>query len=81
MTLVAAPAWCDSLKRRDHLAIGYLHLDRPGIVRARNIGDKFRSSRISDIEDAPASVPKMRQLEIPASIGLLHRQFKCWPAV
>ena len=50
LTFGAAPAGRDSFQTGDHLAVGDLDLDRPGIFRSRNKGDKFRRFRIGDVE-------------------------------
>src|SRR5262245_7126414 len=72
----AAPAGGDALQPGDHFTVGDLNLNRPGIFRTRNVGAKFRCFRIGNVENAPATVPKMRDVKIPAVVYFLHRQLE-----
>ena len=76
-----APARRDSFETADHFAVCHLDLDRPGIFRTRNKRAKLWRRRIGDVEHAPATMPKMRKIKIPAAIEFLHREFKGGPAV
>ena len=73
----AAPSRGDSLQSGDHLAVGDLNLNRPGVLRSGNVGAKLRRRRIGDVEHAPAAVPQVRDVQIPAAIDFLHRQLEC----
>src|SRR5688572_17370037 len=71
LTLGAAPAWGDALQPGDHLSIGDLNLNRPGVLGTGNECAKLRRDGISHVENAPAPVPEVGDIEIPAAIYFL----------
>src|SRR5688572_27417411 len=73
----AAPSGSNAFEPRDHLTIGDLDLDRPGILRPGNVSAKLRRRRVGDGEHAPAAMPQMSNVKIPAIVHLLHRQLEC----
>src|SRR5262245_3523287 len=81
LIFVATPTRRNAFKSGDHLSFSDLNLDRPRILRTGYKGNEFRRSRIGDVENAPAAMPQVRQIEIPAAIHFLHRQLERWPAV
>src|SRR5262245_18652496 len=81
LIFITTPARRDSFKPRDHLTISDLNLNRPRVLRTGYKGNEFRRRRIGDVENAPAAMPKVRQIEIPTAIHFLHRQFESWLAV
>ena len=81
LIFIASPARRDAFKPGDHLPISHLNLDRPGILRTGYEGDEFQCRWIGNVEDAPAAMPQVRQIEIPAAIHFLHRQLESGLAV
>src|SRR5262245_31848065 len=81
LIFITTPARRDPFKPRDHLAISDLNLDRPRILRTGYKGNEFRRCRIGNVENAPATMPQVRQIEIPAAIHFLHRQLESWLVV
>src|SRR6266852_791505 len=78
---VATPAGCNSFQGGDHLAVFDLHLDGPGIGRARDEVEHSRPRRMGDIHDRPAAIPQMAHVEKPAAVALLNRQLEWGPPV
>src|SRR3972149_6697959 len=76
LTVGTAPAGRDALQRSDHPALGHLNLNCPTVFRSGNEGAELRRSRIRDIEHAPAAMPEVCDIEIPAVVDLLHRQLE-----
>ena len=72
----AAPARRDAFEAGDHFTVGDLDLNGPGIFRPGNVSAILRRRRIGDIEYAPAAMPKVGDVEIPAAIFLLQRQLE-----
>ena len=72
----AAPARRDAFEAGDHFAVGDLDLNRPGIFRPGNERAIFRRRRVGDVEHAPAAMPEVGDIEIPAIIHFLHRQLE-----
>ena len=72
----AAPTRRNAFQRRNHFSFGDLDLDGPSIFRAWNISDELRRRWIRDVENAPAAMPEMREIEIPAAVHLLHRELE-----
>src|SRR6267142_4756695 len=64
LTVGAAPARRDSFEARDHLCLGHLDLNCPGILRPGNKNTKLRRRWIGDVDHAPAPVPEMGDVEI-----------------
>src|SRR5215510_1331325 len=81
LILIATPAWRDAFKSGDHFPFSDLDLDRPRILRTGYKGNEFRRRWIGNVENAPAAMPQVRQIEIPTAIHFLHRQLESWLAV
>src|SRR5215475_7808387 len=81
LIFIATPARGDAFKSGDHFPFSDLNLDRPRILRTRNKGNEFRRRRIGNVENAPAAMPQVRQIEIPTAIHFLHRQLESGLAV
>src|SRR5262245_5380573 len=81
LIFIATPTRRDTFKSGDHLSLSHLNLDRPRILRTGYEGNEFRRRRIGNVKNAPAAMPQVRQIEIPAAIHFLHRQFESWLAV
>src|SRR5262249_18653407 len=81
LIFIATPARRDAFKSGDHLAIGHLNLNRPRVLRTGYKGNEFRRCWIGNVENAPATMPQVRQIEIPAAIHFLHRQLESWLVV
>jgi hypothetical protein len=50
------------LQRREHQVIVQLHLNRPGVIRARNKLRDFRIRSIGYVHDGPAVIPEMPEI-------------------
>src|SRR4029450_5758879 len=77
----AAPAPRDAFEAGEQFSFGDLGLDRPGIFRSGNERAIFRRRGVGDVEHTPATMPEVGDVEIPATVHFLHRQFKCRLAV
>src|ERR1043166_6331578 len=71
LIIAAAPTWRNPLERGNHLPVRDFHLNRPGIFRSRNKSRELRCTGIGDIENAPAPMPKMGDVQIPPPVHLL----------
>src|SRR5262245_60743473 len=81
LIFIATPARRDPFKSGDHLAVSDLNLNRPRILRTGYEGNEFRRRWIGNVENAPAAMPKVRQIEIPTAIHFLQRQLESWLTV
>src|SRR5262245_27127585 len=81
LIFITTPARRDPFKSGDHLTIGDLNLNRPRILRTGYKGNEFRRRWIGNVENAPAAMPQVRQIEIPTAIQFLHRQLESWLTV
>src|SRR5262249_32781818 len=73
LSIGAAPAGRNALQSRDHFAVRHLNLNCPGIFRPGNKSTELWFVGVGDFEHAPAAMPKVRDIEIPAAIHFLHR--------
>src|SRR5207302_7702832 len=67
---IPTPAGRNLLERGDHAIAVHLHLYRPRVVRP---GDEFRNARVRgvrDIDDAPAEMPQVSHVQVPALADL-----------
>jgi len=78
---IAAPAGRNHLERGDHAIAVHLHLNRPGVVRARDELGQARIRRIGDIDDAPAEMPQMSHVQIPALADLADGHLETRPLI
>ena len=58
------------MQRRQHQVIVQLHLNRPGVVRARNKLRDLRIRGIGYVHDSPAVIPEVSEIKVPTTIHL-----------
>ena len=66
----------DLLECRDHPPIGDLDLQGPGVGRTGNETQVTRVRGIGYIDDAPARLPEMRDVEEPTRAGIVQRHLE-----